>query len=101
MLVIPEATVYVLTAEEGGVQDLFDGMHPSINLHGDLIATTIRSLEGKFRLEQGAEHRVLIELPYGDEIDLLSQTIVGATFKFHSGARVMARGEIIVAGQIR
>jgi hypothetical protein len=101
MLFVPIATVYVLTDAEGGQQDLFDGMHPSINFDGDLVASTIRSLDGKFRLERGAHHRIAIEVPYGDEIGLQALAIVGAKFQFHSGARVLARGEVLAAGEVQ
>lgn len=63
-----EATIYLKKTEEvGGMSKPgFAGMQPSFNIDGELIMCRIFPLSNKKLMSLGQEHKVRIDLPYGE-----------------------------------
>ena len=95
MFKIKRAEIYLLSEDEGGTQDGFDGMRPSFNGNGELILCTVTSVDGLGSMPKGNSYIVEIELPYGDATELPSILRTGWAFFLQNGGRVFGYGKII------
>lgn len=95
MIRIPKAEIHVLTAAEGGAQSLADGLRPSINLNGDLVSATLRTLNGETHIAQGSQTLVSLTLPYGEVLGLEPFIWPGAHFELHAASARVATGVIL------
>ncbi len=72
------------------------GMRPSFSVEvgGDLITSAVFSLDGADRIPAGAEHDVLIRLPYGERFGYPALIDIGMRFTLNEASRVIGDGAV-------
>ncbi len=89
-----EAQIYLKLAEEGGMtKEVFSGMMPSLNVENNLIMCKVISHANETIMRRGQYHKVVIELPYGE--DFKDFILEGYQFTLNTGGKIIAHGKVI------
>lgn len=89
-----EAEIYLKLEEEGGMtKEGFSGMMPSFNVENNLIMCKVMLSENETIMRRGQCHKVIIELPYGE--DFKDFILEGYQFTLNTGEKIIAHGKVI------
>lgn len=84
--------------EGGGPRDGFSGMHPSLNVDGDLIMAQVHTVDGQSTIAMGQDIAVKIDLAYGERYQ--GSFCKPARFLLQVGGRVIGDFTLSVGGDM-